>query len=462
MQYRESYEQELDFKVLCFRIMKKWRTIFLIMICMAILMGGGRLIGELKGLNEYDPKVAEQEYKEALLLYQEQFDSGKQQIKELRSQLGKKRKYLQESIKMQINAYEEYASEMDVTVILDKNNSNVARSGYTESILNMYSSYVSGEEALNKIGEVLKIDLEPQYLQELITVTVNKSAGSMTIKTIYTDINNTKLIMDSLLQTIKNCEPFIKSDMGAHEVQYSNVSSFTMVDTALDTYQKSVNDSVINMQHILTSKNTEFEALEKPNVPVALSYFSVITNIIKYAVSGLAIGFILAFFLVAIGIIMSDRIYDEKTLRCRYGLKSLGELEIKKDIENKIDVFVKRLERGKESSLYDVVSKEIIAVKIAGFISEEKKILLIGPTTSAMLRQVAISLKNGFEKQNINIQVETAEGVFVNPVSLHMLKNCSSIILVGEKEKTSYHEIENLIQLLQDLKKEIIGIILLV
>lgn len=116
----QNYEQEIDLKDLMFSVLRRWRPIILIAIIFALLLGGLKVfkgLGQIKDAEFMAEK--EQEYQDSLDQYEISKARLSKEIENIKNSLESQNEYMEKSILMNINPYDEYAASASFYVSTD-------------------------------------------------------------------------------------------------------------------------------------------------------------------------------------------------------------------------------------------------------------------------------------------------------------------------------------------------------
>lgn len=461
MKYKESYEQEVEFNVLIVKILKKWRFILGCVICFAILLGGVQLNKAIKEIRSYSAQEVQEKYNKELELYKENASNITNVIQNAQKNLANKQEYVENSIKMRIDPIQECVSSADVMVTVNSTNPRASETGFTEKILNTYMGLVMSDQIMDKVKEGLDEEIDVQYIRELITLTFNKSTFSFNIKLIHSDQESGKKILEIILEELKENQSKVGTTFGVHGLEITNRTDYLMVDNALDNFQKSTNDLVTNLQNTITSNNRALIELEEPaKDDLGLSIPSIILKVMIHLIVGGILGAVFGFFIIFVNVNLKDDIYDPETLRIKYDLKYLGSLPLKKQMKNKIDSMIESIENKSGISLSAEEENRLVAINLLNYSPAGDPVLLVGPAGEEELLTIQNRMKAGVGLQQKEKSIDIAPAVFTNPDSAEKLQAYKDIVLVGIKGKTLYSEIDKTVQYLNDLGKNIVGIVL--
>ena len=120
MESQYNYEQEIDLKDLMFAVLRKWRPIILIAIVFAVLLGGMKGAGALKQMKDSEYLAAkQQEYDNSMDQYAISKASLEKEVENIKASLESQNEYMEKSVLMNINPYDEYVTAADFYVGTD-------------------------------------------------------------------------------------------------------------------------------------------------------------------------------------------------------------------------------------------------------------------------------------------------------------------------------------------------------
>jgi len=453
MEPTNTYEQEIDLKDLMFAVLHKWRPILLVAVILAVLLGGYKAASAYKHQNNADViKETEEKYQEDLKVYEKNMETCEREIENLLTDIENQQKYMEESILMNMSAYDVWEADTELfvktnyVIMPDMVYQNI---DYTNTILRAYKSALTNTEFLEDIAK--KVGIETRYLKELVDISAEDNL--ITIKVRHNEEKAAKALMSDILSGVDASQAKIEKSIGEHSVSTVNSSIGSMVDLDLANTQKNERDRLIQLNDSLETKQKELEELEEPK-KAATSANAAISSGVKYAVLGGVLGAFMVIFFVCVAFLMSDKLYSEKELRNRYRMKILGTLPAGQKAKG-IDAWLNRLEGricGEEESEYS-----LIAANIRNYAEGAKSVLVTGTVEEEWLRKVADRL--GAELRDV--EVNFGGNMFQNVETLKMLPEVDGVILVEQCRSSVYGKIELEIEKVLDLQKEVVGCVVL-
>lgn len=453
MEPNSTYEQEIDLKDLMFAVLHKWRPILLIAVVLAVVLGGYKAVSVYRQQNDAEViKESEESYQEELKVYEKTKEACEREIENLLTDIDNQQKYLEESILMNMSAYDIWEADTELFVRTDyviMPNMVYQNVDYTNTILRAYKSALTNTEFLDDIAK--KAGIDTRYLKELIDITA--ADNLITIKVKHNEEKAAKALMKDILSGVEASQTKIAESIGEHTVSTVNSSIGSMVDLDLANTQKTERDRLIQLNDSLETKQAELEELEEPK-KAATSTTAAIRSGVKYAVLGGVLGAFLVIFGVCVAFLMSDKLYSEKELRNRFKLKVLGVLPAGKKAKG-IDAWLNRLEGracGEESQEYS-----LIAANIRNYAEKAGTLLVAGNAHEDLIKSVA----GRIAEELGNMEVIVGGDMLQNVNALKTLPEVDGVILVEQCRVSSYGRIELEVEKILDLQKEVVGCVVL-
>lgn len=252
-------------------------------------------------------------------------------------------------------------------------------------------------------------------------------------------------------------KPEIQKELGQHSMVIMNKNTDIVIDPGLAKNQK---DRTANLNNLYTSLRETQKALEdltQPEEPAALTPTGIIKTGIKYGILGGILGAFLSAFVSSVLFLMSNTLYSEKDLKNKFGLRILGTFfrGKKKVVFTAVDEYLDRLEGKKNVTDQEVYER--IAANIKSFVEAGSKILLTGTINETVLNDIRGSL----QEQLCEFELAAGPDINDNTAALKMLNEYNNIVLVEERGVSKFSQVTSEIEMVHDLKKNVIGCILL-
>ncbi len=455
----QNYEQEIDLKDLMFAVLHKWRGIILTAVILGVLLGGYKLGTGLmnKGTGE-SVQDTEETYAENQDIYERTQALYELEIEDLKEKVKAQETYLTNSILMRISPYNKYTASAEVFVklnVLDNQGGvYLLQSDPADGIIKAYEGIVKRADGLDGIAGK-KID--NQYIRELIKTNVDYEGNALTISVSYSDEAGAGEILDALLDNIESKTFGIQEKLEKHDLIVMDKVVGVTADQDLVEFQQSNTNSFATLQKNLADKEKALEELNEPSQPSTLSSVSSLKSGIKYGILGGVLGAFLSIFCICVVFLMSDRLNSEKELKNRFGLRILGVFSQvpPKRVFADVDGWLNRMEGKRLRHPAEVY--EIMAVNVRNYMQTGKKILILGSASNEKMSEIAEELK----KRVDGIEIQIGQNMEHYAETLSLLPEAGQIILVEERGKAKFEEIQSQVEVIKSLDKDIMGCIVL-
>ena len=454
-----NYEQEIDLKDLMFAVFHKWRGIILVAVILGILLGGFKLGSGLinKGSGE-SVADTEETYAEDQDIYERTQALYELEIEDLKEKIKAQETYLTNSILMRISPYNKYTASAEVFVKTDVPDNTVGvyllQSDPADGIIKAYEGIVKRADGLDRISGK---SIDNQYIRELIGTNVDYEGNVLTISVAYTDEAGAVEILDALLNNLESKKNEIQEKLEKHDLIVMDEVVGVTADQGLAGLQQNNTNSFTTLQKNLADKEKAFEELVEPSQPSSLSAASSLKSGIKYGVLGGVLGAFLSIFCICVAFLMSDRLNSEKELKKRFGLRILGVFSQapRKRAFAGVDGWLNRMEGKRLRHPAEVY--EIMAVNVRNYMQTGKKILILGSASNDKMSEIAEELK----KRVDGIEIQIGQDMEHYAETLSLLPEAGQIILVEERGKAKFEEIQSQVEVIRSLDKDIMGCVVL-
>ncbi|MCI8725606.1 MAG: chain-length determining protein [Hungatella sp.] len=457
MEYNETYEQEIDLKDLMFVVLRRWRSILVTAVVLAVLTGGFKIGQSLH--QQSDPeflKTAEEDYQKELSMYELNKAAKEREIENLTVDIENQDQYMEKSVLMSISPYDVSVSSADFFVKTDYEimpNMVYQNINYADSLIKSYAAAVK-KDGLDKISDKENIDIK--YLEELVTVDIDYNNDMFFVQVKHSDPKKADAIMDSIMNTLKGMRGKLSSAISNHTLSVMNETSSVTVDLTIADTQKAKKDYMNTLETSLRTKKDELEGLTEPTKP-AVSKLSAVKSGIKYVLLGGVLGAFMVMFIVCVAFLMSDKVASAKELKNRFNIKTLGVLESKREKKafGFVDRWLDKLE-GVDVTTPEDIRYEVIAANIRNYARDSKTLLVTGTVDKAVLDTVAGKLKELLP----GVQISCGEDMRVTAYTLEQLSRHEGVILVEKKGVSTYTGVSQEVETIKNVDKTTVGYIL--
>lgn len=363
--------------------------------------------------------------------------------------------YLDNSVLMQINAYDESRVTLQYRIITgDKQ--------LSKDLLSAYDNYVTnGSLAQDMINHGIDMDL--QYLTELLyfekdsdkdeedsdsTVITDTPALTFEIRVIHKNQKSCEELAAVIPECLSDFEQKLQESTGSHELNLVDQSYAEVVDQGLWTYKIDRVNSVVSMQERVDSLKEKLSAdqvaLVEKNLQKADKKDDAKKEVVKahiskkYAVLGFGIGIILAILYIVISYIWRGTINNEKDVTYLYGVQLMGTLKGK----NKKNALLRLGDklRGKKPVDFSV-EEAIVCADVAGYCSKNqiRKLLLLSSeevTETAWIHTLVKKLKEA------GVEAEVETDILSSAAAREKAAGYEVAVLIAQVRRSAYDTIE--------------------
>lgn len=441
MQINKDYEQEIDLKDLFFQLLYCWRSILVVALIGAVLLGTIRFI-----INETAHRAGkltkwEKAYEIELQEFRDNLRNAREGVKTYTSLINEKNAYLDDSVYMKLDpqdewyAFKRYYIQVDQSVLdalpqaVQEDPADRVSSAYSSTLKNGLDS--EEMEALLGTGK-------REYIDELVGIGGDGGANTLTISVIGAseeDVLRQLAYFDDRLHNV--CAPKAQA-VAPHTLTLLDEDVRSRIDDSLSARQDEINQQLLAWQEALKEQKetlNEIEDKEEPKKPVGIKKFAAIGFIIG--------GFLMALF-HAIKYVMSGTLHHSDELSERYGLPVYGEFRKSRARHpgKGLDKLFEKWE-FKHANSDAVVVDEIVALlreRHGG-----KRVLLTGTVSEDKLLDLSKKLQPALKDA---VMLDTQGDILTNSAAINGASGADAVVLVEEKYASRLKGIEREAELL--------------
>ena len=431
-------EQERDtqiifFKDLFFCIIRKWKPIILAALIGALLLGGTQIMQNKKTTAAQNVPLTGEELS--------QREQVRQAIADTNARIETQRNYLSSAPLMLIDPNQVYQATLVVYVHTDyKIQPNVTYQSPDNrpAVLASYQQELTSGEVIKHLAE--ETLLPSQHLHELFSFTQTVSYPSMLTVVISAPTEETaQLLLDLSNQAVLNATTEVASRTDKHTIRTQTAQPILRSDNTIAERQKQALQRLTQLQE----QKAEWQKMQT-SITISGDEASPLIQ----AILGAAVGAFLVCFLVCLHHIGSPKVYSERTLKNRTGLRVLGRTP-SSDRHSKAGKWLQRLEGRNTTPTMGVIAASIRNTATAG------QLLLLGAAPEADRK----SLQQALTEAGITFQ--DGGDLLTEPTAHDALATCDCVILVEKCNHSTYPDIEHVMEAIQAQNKPILGCILL-
>ena len=488
-QRREDDKEEINFRILLYYVLKKWRGMLLCGLVLGVLLSTWKRFQVMKSTEAGEGNtIAEKSYEDSRALLESSIDR-------ITEQLAVSDDYLQNSILMNINPNDVHRAQMLYFVEAETRDDSGKQSGTmnkTESLLAAYTSVIRDGSFYQDIAKSLTSQPDAKYLRELVKIKADKEGQTLSISLVGDTAELVDALKTAVDKTIFANQSTIAVSVAPHKLHKLTDTTYMTSDTVTSmttstvtgsttkiksTFVPNISDSInvadaqenyansmTSLKDNLKALNNDLDGLKAPDGPAGKR------DIFKFGLIGLFAGVFVAAAYLAVVFVATDKLYDVDEVRNLYGVRILGTYfePMKKRFGYGLDRLITKIyphaaaEQNRENVL-SVAAANIAATvndgvlhvntttvdddKAAGF---DGALLLVGePETLSPLRM----------KLPTTLAVNEAEDIVNDATGIQALQNASQVVLVGTLGKTTRKQLEAALLQLEAQKRALCGIV---
>ena len=437
-----EYEDTISLRGLLFHIMYHWRSLLVMTLIGAILLG------VYVWIRNQDAKTeANNQSEETATMIKDYYDTSSYLYQRM---LEENKEYSDKSILMNINPYKEWQAKTVYSVVLD-NNADV-REQSVDPAVNIAAAYAS----LLDIDDAIKSlfpDYENKYISELISINAIEGTGTFQVNAIGQTEDNARNMQEHLEKKIAATSQGDIQSLGKHHIVKLFSETNQIIDDLTGSKQISTARNIAAYQKAITDNDTAISKIATSSGNKANK-----KSVRKYIIIGALLGFLVCIGFYTITYIMSGKMHDPEIIKQKYGIPLYGEFfhSEARHPGKGIDGMIEKWEQRK-----DQADKDIIYSNICALIQEHagsKNVLLTGTISQSRIKEVRDNLTDRLGETC----TLSEEGNFLdNYRAITEVCNAQAIILVEEKNISRLDEINHMIEKLIISEANVVGAIIL-
>lgn len=325
--------------------------------------------------------------------------------------------------------------------------------GQMEALVQAYASSFKEDGVLEQAAAESGLAL--RYVKELIDVEREGEGPVLTVTAIHQDEEAAKALLDSLLSAMEEKERWLGQEIGESQLVTVSETSDLVADQALKDLQEEEEARRAQLQDSLKAKREELDALTEPE-PFRVSRRGAVLLGIRYGLFGGVLGVFLAGFAACLHWLSCDRAVSASEVEKRWGILELGTFgRERKGAFCKVDRLLE-LTFGIEPALEDEQVYQLIETRIKTFYPEAARIYVAGPGPDTGKGKLAVRLRKAFPDREIHM----GGPVHQDPEALEGAAGCDGVILVAEKDRSTYQQIWREALAVENCRGQVLGCVL--
>ena len=465
----ENQVREISLRHLFWKVMLGWKLWIVCAVLFAILLPG---VKYAKDARAYKAAQQPQQDEAQTVMFTKTEQQQIDDVKSLQVLLDKNSLYIQESLLMNIDPYQEHVLELKYYIDSDYtyNYAKDNKQNYTSAITNTYVDYAANGLNQKEIWKDVNTKAEEKYLAELVSASVD-SDNTFSVLVKYTDEKSLQSVSDAIQKALKGRYEDIADRIGAHKLVLVSENYQVQTDSDLANSQNSVasllksyRDQISTLTSTMTEdqlkvvdseladeRADETEAEETAPVTVNPPVFSK-----KYVVLGFVMGiFLAALYLVCVAV-LSNKLQQAEELVCFYKLRQFGILTQGKGSKG-ITGFLLRIKYRNQKMLSAEASVQLAVSNLELYCQKEgiTKLFLTGSEIERVDKSTITKFVDGLKAKGI--QTVYGENICYDATAMREASEAGHVVLVEITDVSIYQEIEKELRMLKDWNVDVTG-----
>ncbi|MDE6433960.1 MAG: hypothetical protein K2L07_06985 [Lachnospiraceae bacterium] len=449
LNYNEKVNlREMNLGAMLIEVMRKWRIVLVCMIFMGLLFLIAGLLMSETGKNQ---KV---EY--------ELTDDDKRNIekfRELNRDIETLREYMNESINMRMNPYNENAVTLEYLIMAEPED--------VKSVYFSYMNYVEYGDIAKEIASELGV--KESYVSEVLSMIdlqndkyEDKVNNVIIIQVLHYDREACEKMADIVQEKISNHNDIKKIGLEYELKLVSRESSYVSnaeLQKRRDEINKNIKDKEIDMKDLLANISPAVRAETIEEDEEKEEEVSSKRNVLFYAIFGLILGFMIAVIYIDVKYILNNKVKSIKELSDIYNKKVLGIIVQ----NNRRNIFIDRwLDKIFLDEMYQLNEEDRQGLLVNNIVLTCRK---------KGISKIVLSINNNFPSEYLNelkqklksYHIEISEGgsLLYNIDTINKANDIGTVILSEEIRQDSYEKIVKELQICDEYGIEVLGFLAL-
>lgn len=449
--------QEIDLVQLIFAVFRNWRA----MIGLGLIIGLFAVFTKIAvyfifPYNSEELNTQMQVYQNLVNNSEQAMVNSRDKQNQLQVDIANLTDYINESVYMKIDPYNEYIAERlyfvktDYQIMPSMTYQNIDR---TDSIVKSYVSLTMNQDFLKEYSDSNGIELK--YLQELVSVT-NEGAGVLKFTVVGTSATFVQNIMEYLASSIDSNKSVIEEAMEHFDISELSRCSYVKEEASLGSYQIYQRDRLVELMKAYSDELDNFKKLSSTVFEVPSGTVdSLVKDCIKLFIIGIVIGVVMVCVYAAVIFIVGSKLYSARSLEDRYNLYVIAKYAKNNGKKaTKFDNWIRTKEgRSIPSSYVEDVAYDLAVSYINNELTDGMKLMIVGQTTVESVSRVADRLSAKLK----NIIVIDGKNLISDANAVATLPTCDAIVLVEESSVSLNLGIKKELDLIRRYDRKLLG-----
>mgnify|MGYP003292073110 CR=1 FL=1 len=438
-------DQVIYLKDLLFSVLYRWKRILIFGLILAVLLGG------LKGISVLRAKQSKSE-----TISQETLDSLEEEIlnkrlETLENSFSDLTVYNNDSILMQLDPSAFYQVSLSAYISTDYQimpDMVYQTPDLSNVILHSYVNRLKSQNFIQELSD--KLNTKPKYIQELISVYADDSTHTLHISVVYSTEKQAQTLLSILAQQLNQIQSEIAQTVQAHRLNIYEQSVYLTSDKSLADRQLQNVQELLELRSSIKEIEDSIESLSVTHLKDD-SVQSLLKSVVIFGIIGFFLGVFMMIAVIWVNHLCSNKVYSARTLSNRTQVKVLGCINT---IE-KMDPITRKLRQLDNRSVTQTCQQsQLIAAYIRNLCANTTHLLVTGNTDSSVLSE---ALKLAIP----GVQISVCGSLLSDVAAVNTLSGCDCVLLVEECDVSRYADVEQVVSIITDNKKSLLGCVLL-
>lgn len=462
----ENQVREISLRHLFWKVMLGWKLWIVCAVLFAILLPGVKYAKDTRAYKAAQQPQADSQDVVFTEDEQQQIDD----VKSLHVLMDKNSTYMQESLLMNIDPYQEHVLELKYYIDSDYtyNYSKDNKQDYTSAITNAYVDYAANGLSQKEIWQDVNMKAEDKYLAELVSANVD-SDNTFSVLVKYTDDESLQSVSKAIQKNLKDRQADIEERIGSHKLVLVSENYQIQTDSDLANAQKAVTDLIKSYQDQITTmtsamteeqlKAVDSEVADESDSKTEAEDTVVATTPVfskKYVILGFVMGiFLAALYLVCVAV-LSNKLQEAEELVRFYKLRQFGILTQNKGAKG-LTGFLLRIKYRNQKMLSADASVQLTISNIELYCKNEgiTKVFLTGSEIERVDKTTVTKIVDGLGAKEI--QTVYGENICYDAAAMREASEAGHVVLVEITDVSIYQEIEKELRMLKDWNVDVAG-----
>lgn len=487
-----KFDIDIEIKDLLWEFLRRWRLIVVLALVCGVGLAAYQYRIDMNKTDVVTVKKTQEELEKSMGTQDLDEVSGAVAIK---NQLDQKGAYMDTSVLMQINPYEEH-------VVLLQYYIQAETEALASDVTEAYVAYVQDGYLAQNVADNGSHEITPVYMTELISMamdmgglyinTGNASQNinlsipesgyehSVSVKVVGRTTEEALSIATDVKAALSAYAQKINSTIGTHQLSLLEECSVTVVDQTLAELQnrnavaiKTLTNNLDSMKNEMTGDQISLYVYRttvlKENETVQSGSVTTVAKTaaisVKHAVIGVVVGAVLACGLIFAFYLFAAALRNSGEVKTLYGVKLLGCVNItafeKKKVFGFVDRFIRKLENWNRKELSYEQEIQMISANIVLDCKKKncEKAFMTSTVGEVLPKEVVDAIITKCKEKGV--QLVSGNAIAYDAEALEELAQVGRVVFVEKKRASLYDELYKEVALCKENDIDVIGMIVL-